>query len=671
MTTTSAPPAGTAALGRAAALACGAAGMALAAAWIWLFGRHEGQFVLAQGDWILATLPSWLVYAVFMAIVIGLVAMLTALRLDPRLRCAIVWCWTAARRHPWLALVFVIAILGGGLDVYELVYDPFNNVRGLRAWMVRQDLQGWLNLGAAVLAGLAVSALVGQQSSFGGIARRIQICLMPQGRIGPWPVVAVLAPAGLGAAMALWALDGIPHFSDSLTYLIQGRMLRHGQLYMSAPSHTYLFEGSLFFVATDGRFFGKYPLGWPAILGAFDGLGLGFAANAVLAAVATVLTGLLARQFAPRRVAITAALLFGASPWIWFNGANFASHMASACAVTAFLWLMLRTLRSGGAGSALSAGLCLGAAVLVRPADAAMFALPAVIVMAQRVIRQPRRWLGPGLLIAVTTLIGVVIYFGQNAFTTGSAFVSPYTLEPRWGGDWDRSAIDVLGRLWFQWAELNRHFPGWGVGAVTVAVAGALAAGSRWRHVGLRLVTASSVIFFLANAAFGFTTVWWGPRWLVPVTPLLAILAAEWVNRMWRQSLRPSGTTSAACQMGLCVLVGGLAVGLMGVFAGQWYQHRLMPPHAVSAAAHTRAIEMQLQNAVVAMPTRGERPPQDARAGMAFLQVPFESNPVIYVRAFSDWAHHAGKTYPGRQLYELHPDPKARDGFVIERVIGH
>lgn len=657
-----------AAVGRAVALACGAMGMALAGAWIWLIGHHEGRFVLAQGDWTLTSLPSGFVYSGLVAIVIGLIGALAAFRNDARVRCTFAWCWDTGRRHPWIALVLAIAVLGGAVDVYELVYDPFHNVRGLRVWMLRQDMQGWLNLGAVVLTGLAVSALVPRQTSFGRRARRIRDHLIPQRRIGPWPVAAVLAPVVLGAAMALWPLDGIPHFSDSLTYLIQGRMLWNGQLYMPAPSHLDLFQGSLFFVATDDRFFGKYPLGWPAILGAFDGLRLGFAANAVLAGLASLLTGLLARQFASKRVAIMAGMLFGLSPWIWFNGANFASHMASTCAVTAFLWMMLRTLRTGGAGSALSAGLCLAVAVLVRPADAAMFALPTMIVMAYQVIRQPRRWLVPGVLIAATTLIGVAVYFGQNVVTTGAALVSPYALEPRWGGDWDRSLLDVLGRLWFQWAELNRHFPGWGVGGVTVAVAGAFAAGSRWRHGGLRLVTASSMLYFMANAAFGFTTVWWGPRWLVPVTPLLAILAAEFVNRMWRDALRAEGTTSAACQTGLCVLAGGLAVGLAGVFGGQWFQHCLLPPHGVSAVAHHRTIEMQLENAVVAMPPRGDRPPRDARAGMAFLQVPFESNRVIYVRAFSDWPRHAAKNYPGRQLYELRPDSKAPEGFFIEPV---
>jgi len=145
------------------------------------------------------------------------------------------------------------------------------------------------------------------------------------------------------------------------------------------------------------RMFGKYPIGWPAVLAVFDRLHIGFLANAVLSGLVAVLTGLLAAQFTTKRIAIIAALLYGLSPWAWYNGAHFASHVASTAAVTGFLWMFLRTYNASKKtdsrglpwASAIGAGLFLGAGVLVRPFDAAMFAMPAVAVTLVLLIRQP------------------------------------------------------------------------------------------------------------------------------------------------------------------------------------------------------------------------------------------------------------------------------------------
>ena len=68
------------------------------------------------------------------------------------------------------------------------------------------------------------------------------------------------------------------------------------------------------------------------------------------------------------------------------------------------------------------------------------------------------------------------------------------------------------------------------------------------------------------------------------------------------------------------------------------------------------------------MPTSGDRAPLDARAGMVFLNVPFEQNSVIVVRGVDDWQRKAHEMYPQRRLYELVPDDKAVNKFVIREL---
>jgi hypothetical protein len=696
---------------RAAMLLAGAIGAGLMSVWAWMLNRVDGRFVLMDQKVEVAVLPKALVLGAVAAFCIGAAGVVWALRSDSRLRATLTWLWRQARAHPLLAALLMLAMALGAADFYELFIDAearrWNRQAGVgrRVYMLREDVKAWLVLAATLMTALAVSAL----APGAGLAARwdsLRCSLLRRKR--RWLAAAAVVPVAMGGFMSKVALDGVPHFSDALTYQMQGRMLYHGQLSMPAPRHPELFIHSLFFV-TDrqhktaqgdfiyegDRFFGKYPIGWPAILGLFDALRIGFLANAALAGLGALLTFALARQLATKRVAVLAAVLYAMSPWVWFNGANFASHVASMAAVNGFLWLFLVSVRRvreavsqlGGAPAAadappcrvvapahwtgLGAGLCLGAAVLIRPFDAAMFALPAVAWSLWLLVKQTKRWLPVGVMIAIGALVGVGAYAYVNHATTGSATVSPYKLEGRWQADWDASPVSIAGRLMFQWAELNGRAPGFGVGAMTTAVLGLILV---LRHGGLKspcrgqgaaLVLAANGLFLGTAALFLFTNVWWGPRWLMPVTPMLAWLGAVVVDSALNRKRCPA----AAGQMGLSILVGGFLVGLLAVYGGMFYQHRVAPPHNVSAGAWQRVQAMRLDNAVVGVTLEGGgRAPIDPRAGMVFMHVPFEANPVLFVRQIPDWRRKAAETFPGRELYELIADKEAEDGFVIRPV---
>ena len=468
-----------------------------------------------------------------------------------------------------------------------------------------------------------------------------------------------------------------------------------GRLYMDAPAHPEFYQHSLFVLVHEGRFYGKYPLGWPAILGAFDAAGIGFAANAVMAALAVVLAGLVGSELAGRRVGLLAAGVMALSPWLWFHGSTFASHVAATCAVWAFVWMLLRMWRLSDEGAAArrvlawaaGAGLVLGAALLIRPFDAAMFTLPAVVLVLAGLVRCWRRWLPLGTVIAVGACVGLGIYLWSLTQTTGSIFISPYAQEERWEGDWQITPLGMAGRAVFQWVELNGRFPGWGIGGLVLAAGGLLVLLHRRGQRGLArggawvVVAAAVGLFFAGSCIFGFTNTWWGPRWLLPVAPLMAILIAVLVDAALRTAARRGHgpdlaaggwrarravrNAPAAARLLLLFVVASALVGLLR-YGGQYHEHVLAPPHTVSAAAW-RATR-QLENAVVAMPTAGDRAPLDARAGMAYMRVPFEANQVIYVRNAPDWESRALAMYPGRDLYRIDPAPHAPRGFSLIAV---
>ena len=128
--------------------------------------------------------------------------------------------------------------------------------------------------------------------------------------------------------------------------------------------------------------------------------------------------------------------------------------------------------------------------------------------------------------------------------------------------------------------------------------------------------------------------------------------------------IKDQGAT-AASQMALCIILAGIAVGA-GRYVGQFYQHRLMPPHMVSAAADKAVRHKHLTNAIVGMPPVGERAPLDARAGLVFMDVPFEESPIIYVRAIPGWQQKAKQCYPDRAVFQIKPDLTQTQGFAIK-----
>jgi hypothetical protein len=714
---------------RALMLLVGAVGCGVLASVSWMLDKNESGFVLLDREKVVSQVPTVVVLLMLGMIAVGGVGLLMALFKDTRLRASIGWCFNWCKRYPKTAIVILAVITFGAFDLYEVMVnaDARRNNRDMpnkfRAFMVREDMKAWLLMSSTLMTALAMLAIspcvmrwskradcVTELADLTGKANgsRSKLCL----------AIAIIMPIVLGGLMSRVALDGVPHFSDSLTYQFQGRMMANGHLSVENIEHPELFIGSLFLVTDqqheddagkmhhDGdRLFGKYPIGWPAVLGSFDAAGIGFLANATLASLAALLTGLLAAQFTTKRVAVLAALIFATMPWVWFNGAHFASHVAVTVTLIGFLWLYLSCWRVmsdeqafGKAGiRAVCAGLFLGAAVLVRPFDAAMFALPAVLLTVWLLIRQPKVWLPLGVLIAVGAMVGVGIYLWANVMTTGDMKVSPYNLEGRWQADWDASIKSVAWRFQFQWAELNARAPGWGFGGMTAAVLGLIVAmrGGVYRGRNawsLGLVIASTGLFFATAPLFLFTNVWWGPRWLMPATPLLAILIAEFISSILQSArlenepedvesshkepvagVKPSINrrehTRLASQFGLAILGAGFLVGLLVAYPGQWFVHQIAPPHNVSDGAYRTVQQMGLTNAVVAMPISGHSvAPLDARAGMVFMTVPFERNSVIFVRAVPNWQRKASKCFPDRQLYQLIADEKKNQGFMIQKA---
>ena len=126
--------------------------------------------------------------------------------------------------------------------------------------------------------------------------------------------IAVLGLA-IYAATAAAAFDGRPLLIDEIVQVFQARRLAEGRLWIPAAAHPEFFS-SLHLVEQDGRVYGQFPAGGPAMLA------LGALARAewlvgpAAGALAVAGFGSLARRIEPAPlVALGATLLFGFAPF--------------------------------------------------------------------------------------------------------------------------------------------------------------------------------------------------------------------------------------------------------------------------------------------------------------------------------------------------------------------
>ncbi|MFZ1396369.1 MAG: glycosyltransferase family 39 protein, partial [Candidatus Promineifilaceae bacterium] len=129
-------------------------------------------------------------------------------------------------------------------------------------------------------------------------------------------------------------LARVPHVQDSLTYLFQAQTLARGDLWTEAPALPEFFEQE-FLLVQDGRWFGKYPPGYPIILAIGVLLNAPWLINPLLATLTVPLVYQLGRRMGNGRIALIAAGLISLSPFFLFLSGSQMAHAAE------LFWLSL------------------------------------------------------------------------------------------------------------------------------------------------------------------------------------------------------------------------------------------------------------------------------------------------------------------------------------------
>jgi len=566
--------------------------------------------------------------------------------------CGVGW-WAAARELPVRQKIAFAAVMLGTIALMCGHWFAWRLPGQVQAFEYRDAVRLVLWTVAILLLADAV-----RWRQFGALSRP---------RSARWVAVLAVAVTVVSAAVALVILDGMPHVIDGATYLLQARMLWSGHLSMPAPLHVDLFYDELVFRVTDGRYYSQYPPLWPLVLGLFDAVGVAWLANAVLCGIVVALTFAVAREYLTRRTAMTAALLTACCPWLWLNGATFLSHVLSTVWLLAFAWCFARTLRTQSRLAAIGAGLALGFGLLTRPQDVAFFAMPCVGLCGWLVCRDAQRWLTRLPLIALTALPALAAYLWVNSRLTGEAGRSPYG-----DGFFSELAMRFILHpgnylLWLQ-ENLATISGQWGGGAFPFAAIVLVALAFGWRRVRrLRwlLVCMMSFVVCYGFIRFGGRS-WVGPRWYVPLIPLLAMVAACGLDVL-RAGLRHAQTRQLSARTASLWATAATVVLLIALPL-QLLELRQRPPHGIDGRVAAAASQQQLHNAVVALPVSGvyadTLQPNFKRgiAGMWTMQMPFERSDVIYVTQVEGWAAKCRDAWPGRTLYRI---SEVRDDFQL------
>lgn len=254
--------------------------------------------------------------------------------------------------------------------------------------------------------------------------------------------VALIALAVLAATVYIAGnvLERMPHVQDSVTYLFQAKILARGKLWANAPPLPNFFDHE-FLLVRNGRWFGQYPPGFPAVLTIGVLLGQPWLINPLLAALTIPLLYWLGKGLYGRATGLLAAALALASPFFLFMSGSMMAHPAELFWLTLFMASWVHALKSDRRHWALLAGVGLGMVFLTRQLTAVAVGLPFLLMIGIRGL-EIRDWRlnkslisslqspilkKTGWLLLTAVPLASLLFLHQYALT-GDAFSDPRLL---------------------------------------------------------------------------------------------------------------------------------------------------------------------------------------------------------------------------------------------------
>ncbi len=189
--------------------------------------------------------------------------------------------------------------------------------------------------------------------------------------------------------VAWTVFDAKPLLIDELVQVIQARIFVAGRLWLPLDAHPE-FRSIMHMVEQDGRWYGQFPPGGPAMLALGELIRAPWIVNPLCGGISVAAFATALRWSGSKAgVSLGASVVFAFAPFVVFQSASHMNH------VTSLTWLLIATAalvrttysNRDRALAGFVCGLGLGIAATIRPLDAAAWALPAAAWLGWRAVR--------------------------------------------------------------------------------------------------------------------------------------------------------------------------------------------------------------------------------------------------------------------------------------------
>ena len=308
-------------------------------------------------------------------------------------------------------------------------YSDFKIIYGLGVQSIHsKELVYWLNFlffGSLGMCGLAVGLY---RTRLPSRLRKWAEPLFERQRT----TVIVLA-ALVFAAAALFrshVLMNAPITDDESTYEFIAETLLQGRLVNPVPSDPD-FYANQFIVINDHGWYGKYPVGHPAVLALGLALGIRNLFPPFITALSLLVTFLIGERIFGKKAAVIAVVLLLLSPHFVWTGATLLSQTTTTLLMLLGLWATIRFDETHRMGWGWAAGAALTWGVVARPMPGALFliVLFGVVALPSKgapYITQFKTNLKYLIPVAVVAACGAALMLYVNVQQTGEPFKTGY-----------------------------------------------------------------------------------------------------------------------------------------------------------------------------------------------------------------------------------------------------
>lgn len=347
-------------------------------------------------------------------------------------------------------------------------------------------------------------------------------------------VALSICSTALYLTVAWTVFDARPLLIDELVQVFQARIFVSGRLWLPLAAHPE-FTSIMHMVEQNGRWYGQFPPGGPAMLALGELVHAPWLVNPVFGGLSVATFATLLRWSGFRGgVSLGAVLAFGFAPFVVFQSASYMNHVPTVTWLLIAAASLVRATRDDRDRvlAGFVCGTALGIAATIRPLDAAAWALPAAFWLGARAFTR-RHW-GAFIASGIGVAIPMSLMMWVNYRTTGGPLTFGYTVL--WGpahglgfhtSPWGESHTVARGlalvAAYFN--RLNEYMFEVPVPSLLPALATLLLA--RGATAIERYLLTSCALLVGSYFAYWHDGFYLGPRFVYPLAPIVALLVAQ------------------------------------------------------------------------------------------------------------------------------------------------